>query len=287
MFRKLARAISVRLSSLKCRRGANPLRRLSMKCHAWSVRTRDALKEAFLVCKYSITIQWIKLRMALAPHRIPGTIRGLRKSGLLASMVLLSLILFMGHTATVAWLTYTTPTTRNTFQVGRMELQVSYRNDKMTEFLPMTEYSSVFNDEALYEPGFTQVVYFKVKNTGTIPFDYRISARDFISEKGVNIFGRTFDLADYLYFGMVTAPSLPELESRLATREAAEAVAQELASQKLGTYAKDGSRLTMNQEEYAAIIIYMPWFVGNEANYNNNPPQITMGITVTAQQPRN
>lgn len=286
MIKKLIRSISVRLSAIRCRRGSNSLRRFSMKFHAGSVKAADALKEAFLVCKYGITIAWLQLRMALSSQRLPGTLRSLRKSGMLASLVLLSLILFMGHTATIAWLTFTTPTTRNTFQVGRMELQVSYRNDTMNEFLPMTEESAVFNDEALYEPGYTQVVYFKVQNTGTIPFDYRITARDYVSIKSTNVFGRTFDLADYIYFGMITAPTLEKLESRLSTREATEAVALELASQKLGSYAKDGSRLTMNQQEYAAIILHMPRFVDNEANHNGKAPEIIMGVTVSAQQPR-
>lgn len=286
MIKKLVRSISVRLSAMRCRRGSNPLRRMSMKFHAGSVKVRDALKEAFLVCKYGITIKWLELRMALSPQRLPGTLRSIRKSGVLVSLIVFILILFMGHTATIAWLTYTTPTTRNTFQVGHMDLQVSYRNDNMTEFAPMLEDSAVFNDEALYEPGYTQVVYFKVQNNGTVPFDYRITARDYISIKSTNIFGRSFDLADYIYFGMITAPTLEELESKLSTREAAEAVAKDLASQKLGTYTKDGSRLTMNQQEYAAIVLHMPRFVDNEANHNGKEPTIIMGVTVSAQQPR-
>lgn len=298
MLSKFRQALSIRLSAMKRK---FRLGRISVPLHVWGTNVRENVKEAFLVCKYGLTIQWLKLRMALSPGNLrtlparfwawlcalPATFRGLRKSGVLASLVVLSLILLMGHSATVAWLTYTTPTTRNTFQVGQMNLYVGYRHDGMTDFQPMTIDSSVFNDEAIYEPGYTQVVYFQVKNNGNIPFDYRISARDYQSIEAENVYGRKFDLADYLYFGMVTAPTQAELEAMLESRQEAQDWAKDLASQKLGTYTRDGSRLAPGQEEYAAIVLYMPWFVDNEANHSGTAPQVIMGVTVNAQQVKN
>ena len=51
-------------------------------------------------------------------------------------------------------------------------------------------------------------------------------------------------------------------------------------------YSIPSSRLEVNREEYAALIVWMPTEVGNEANYKTGAdiPQVTLGVTVHAQQ---
>ena len=213
---------------------------------------------------------------------LPATLRELRKNALLVSCALLALWLFLGTTTSMAWLTYTTPAERNSFQVGEMKLEVDYRNDKMSDYAEMTENSRVFNDEALYEPGYTQVVYFRVKNGGNVDFDYQMSVRDFKSVDSVNVYGDPLHLPEYLRFGIVTASTEPEL-----TRKVAQAIAdKEMEQYCLGEYSQRGAMLAQGAMEYAALIVCMPESIGNDANYlrGHAVPQVSLGVTVYAQQ---
>ena len=65
----------------------------------------------------------------------------------------------------------------------------------------------IFDDHALYEPGYTQVVYLKVENTGDVPFDYRLAVDVNDVTIGTNVFGGKIYLPDYLKFGVIFADS--------------------------------------------------------------------------------
>ena len=317
-FTRIKQAVSGRLLSLKHKFGKAQVQRFAATVNARMQSARDWWKETFLITKCALLILTIKVSMALAPEArkgyrqwlkdlpgqftkenfkkwaaaflawcktLPETLRGLRKSGVLASLTLFALLLFMGHSATAAWLTYTTPVERNSFQVGKMDLHVEYRNDLTNGYVNMTEASKLFKDEALYEPGYTQVVRLYVRNDGNVPFDYAFVVRDYQSEPGRNVFGREFDLADHLKFGIVTADTEAALEAMLAPRDAARSLAQEYANLSLNGYSKRGlGTLQKGDDGYAALIVWMPEYVGNEANYREKAPQISLGITVYAQQ---
>lgn len=212
---------------------------------------------------------------------LPNTLQELRKNALLMSCALLVLWLLMGTTTTLAWFTDTTPTARNTFAVGKMDLQVAYKNDKTPDYTPMNDDSKVFLDEALYEPGYTQVVYLRITNAGDMDFDYRITVRDFLSVDSTNVYGKPLHLPEYLRFGLVTAAAEPELDRALA-RQIAD---QEMEEYCLGEYSETNYQLKAGEEAYAALVVYMPEHVGNDANYRGETvPQVTLGITVYAQQ---
>ena len=188
----------------------------------------------------------------------------------------------MRATATFAWFNDSVTSGNNMIVSGTLDVEMEYFDG--VNWTPVGESTKLFDEEALWEPGYTQVVYFRVTNTGDIPFDYNINVRDVDSIDSENVYGDNLHLPDYLYFGMTTAPTQQELLNQLSTRAAAQHWAQELAVDKLGTYSKQGSQLAPGETDYAALVVYMPWYVGNEANHAGRAPQVIMGVSVNAQQ---
>lgn len=206
------------------------------------------------------------------------------KKALVLSACLMLMWVIFGAGTTLAWFTDTTETARNSFIVGKMDLNVEYKNDQMIDYEPVDAQTPVFNDAALYEPGYTQVVYLKIANNGTVDFDYKLSVDRYSYEDSINVYGRNLHLPAHLRFGVVFAESEPELE-----RKTAQALTepQRMDLLMLNQYAKkDTVTVKIGKARYAALIVYMPEEVGNEANHmkNYDPPRVELGLTVFAQQ---
>lgn len=319
-FTRIRQAVSGRLMTLKHKFGKAQFQRYRALFHARRLEARDWMKESWLIVKCAVLIALCKLQMALTPEALrsyrqwlknlpsrftkenfqkwgaaflawlkslPPKLRSMRKSGLLASLTLFALLLFMGHASSVAWLTYTTPATVNSFQVGRMDLVVNYKNDTMSEFAVMTSDTPIFKNEALYEPGYTQLVYLKVTNKGSIPIQYKLTTGSYHSEPSTNVYGEKFKLDNYLCYGVAFDQDLDQLAAKVSPRSAAKQIAATPVAGNLEQLsALSTSHLAPEATEYAAIIIRMPESVGNEANHDKNapPPKITLGVTVYAQQ---
>ena len=208
-----------------------------------------------------------------------------RKAALALSACLFVLWWALGTGATLAWFS-DVETVRNEFRIGLLDLDVSYKNDIITEYTPLKGATEVFYDEALYEPGYTQVVYLKIENNGDVDFNYKVTVTIEDFTNGKNAWGKEIYLPNYLRYGVVFAESETELQEmvrdRLNTR----------------TYAINDWRMLDTWSEispyifeagenphYAALIIYMPEEVGNAANYRGFvEPRVELGITVFAQQ---
>lgn len=208
--------------------------------------------------------------------------KSIKKKALVLSLCLLLIWGVLGTGATIAWFTDTTPTAVNTFDVGLLDLQVSYKKDGMDEFKPVDESVRVFNDEALYEPGYTQVIYLEIKNAGEVDFNYKLSVDVRGYRNSTNVFGMTLHLPDFLRFGVVFGDSVPALDRELAQSYAN----QTFRSQELNQYAQKDIEIAKGGVRYAAIVLYMPEEVGNAANHmaGVKPPEVHLGITVYAQQ---
>ena len=214
-----------------------------------------------------------------------------RKTALAFSAFLFVIWWALGTGATLAWFS-DADTVRNEFRIGLLDLDVSYKNDIVTEYTPLKGATKVFNDRALYEPGYTQVVYLKIDNNGDVDFNYKVSVtvQDFTT--GKNAWGEDIYLPNYLRYGVVFAESEEELEELVKDRLHARDHATEDWGA-LGTWSKESpyTHLVQKKQEdpeyahYAALILYMPEEVGNAANYvGMTVPQVDLGITVFAQQ---
>ena len=187
----------------------------------------------------------------------------------------------LGTGASLAWFTDTSPEINNIFHFSEFDLVVSHRltDGKWEEVDGQTK---IFDEEALYEPGYVQVVYLKVENKGTVPFKFDTAVNVNGCIKAINVFGQPFMLQEYLKFGLATANTEEEMKNSIPDRDAA----VEIANEPLHNYYKSGSfELTPGKTKYIALIVRMPEEVGNVANYRGDTvPEVDLGITVKADQ---
>ena len=186
----------------------------------------------------------------------------------------------LGTGASLAWFTDTSPEINNIFHFAEFDLVVSHRltDGKWEEVDSQTK---IFDEEALYEPGYVQVVYLKVENKGTIPFEFYTAVNVNGCIEATNVFGQRFMLQDYLKFGITTADSEDAMKNSVPDRNAA----VKLADMPLHNYDTETAVLEPGGVKYIALIVRMPEEVGNIANYRGNTvPKVELGITVKADQ---
>lgn len=208
-----------------------------------------------------------------------------RKAALALSACLFVLWWALGTGATLAWFS-DHDEVRNAFQIGMLQLDVSYRNDIVTEYTHLEAATEVFNDSARYEPGYTQVVYLKIDNLGDVAFNYKVAVTVEDSQNGENAWGEEIYLPEYLRYGVVFGKTEAEVREQVKDRLTSRTHAPNDWGT-LGTWSKL-SPYTFGGEEqthYVALIVYMPEEVGNAANYRGTTePSVELGITVFAQQ---
>lgn len=207
------------------------------------------------------------------------------KAALVFSSLLFILWWALGTGATLAWFS-SADTVRNEFRIGLLDLNVFYKNDIITEYTPLKGATEVFYDEALYEPGYTQVVYLKIENNGDVDFNYKVAVTvaDFVN--GKNAWGEDIYLPNYLRYGVVFGETEAEVQEMVKDRLAAREQAPDDWGM-LGTWSEKSPYTFEAGEEphYAALIIHMPEKVGNVANYRGfTVPKVYLGVTVFAQQ---
>ncbi len=208
-----------------------------------------------------------------------------RKAALALSSCLFVLWWALGTGATLAWFS-DADTVRNEFQIGLIDLEVSYKNDIVTEYTSLQGTTKAFNDQARYEPGYTQVVYLQIENRGDIDFQYKVAVTVDKVVTGKNQWGEDIYLPNYLRYGIVFGKTEAEVQTLVADRIAARAHAPH-DWQTLGTWSEVSPYLFAAGEDahYAALVVYMPEEVDNEANYRGvTEPRVELGITVFAQQ---
>lgn len=189
----------------------------------------------------------------------------------------------LGTGASLAWFSDVSNEIKNVFHVAEFDLEVSHRLEDGT-YEVVDSQTKLFDDNALYEPGYVQVVVLKIENKGSVPFDFKTAVNVTDYTVATNLFGRQFNLQDYLRFGLVTADTEEELDDLIETRD----LAKNVATMKLNNYATDLAELEEDGVVYMALIVRMPEEVDNEANYRGNTvPKVELGIIVSATQQKN
>ncbi len=200
------------------------------------------------------------------------------KKSLLASglSLLCCVALLLG--TTFAWFTDNVTSGRNTITAGNLDVEL-YAMDDAGDYQPVRQNESLFDDKALWEPGHTEVVYLKVKNEGTLALKYQLAVTVANETPGTNVDGEAFNLSDYLVFGQAAGTT----ETIYKTRAAAQTAAGDTMG--LNDYTKPGNLLS-GEEEYVALVVYMPEGVDNKANYKTGTaaPSIQLGVSVVATQ---
>ena len=206
-----------------------------------------------------------------------------KKIALSVSLVLLLLWGVLGTGASLAWFVDTDGEVKNVFHFAEFDLEVSHRLEDGT-WETVAQDTKIFDDEALYEPGYTQVVYLKIENKGTVPFDFKTAVTVTDYTLATNVFGQSFQLQDYLKFGLTTADTEEALQAKAADRN----LANKVATMPLSNYATEVASLDAKGTVYMAIVVRMPEDVSNVANYRGDvTPRVNLGLIVTATQQAN
>ena len=199
------------------------------------------------------------------------------RSALALSIVLIIVWSLLGTASTIAWFS-DSDTIVNTFQFG--DLNVELYRKVGNDYDLVTEGTKLFKDEALYEPGYTQVVYLKVKNAGTVPFDYKLAVLPTNIEDGTNVFGQPIHLPDYLKFGVV----VKDTEEKVLAATQNRADTRNYADTKLNNYDEAQTDLAVGAEQYIALVVCMPEEIGNEANFRIKEASVDLAVKVKAMQ---
>ncbi len=200
------------------------------------------------------------------------------KKALLASALSIVVCLAMLIGSTFAWFTDSVTSGKNTIVAGNLDVELEYKKQGDTNWQKVTKETSLFDSDALWEPGHTEVVYLKVHNAGSLALKYQLSVTVDSETAGTSVLGNEIKLSNYLMFGQAEGQ-----QNAFADRDDAISAVQTTA-EKLGDYSKE-STLLANDEEYVALVVYMPETVGNEANYRGDAvPTIDLGVSLTATQ---
>lgn len=205
------------------------------------------------------------------------------KRALLTSVLALVLSLAMLAGTTFAWFTDTASTGVNRIVSGNLDVGLEYW-DKESGWLDAEDSKDLFDENALWEPGYTQIVYLKVKNGGNLALTYAMQITPVHETVGVNVDGEEFKLSDYIQFGWAVITVGEDDTFQFADRDAARAAVGEGVH--LGEELRRQAELPLKAgaEELVALVAWMPEDVGNKANYRNVAPSIELSLKVLATQ---
>ena len=200
------------------------------------------------------------------------------QKSLFLSAVSLMLCVVMLVGMTFAWFTDSVTNKNNKIASGNLDAKLMYSKDGET-WTEVESDTKIFGENALWEPGYTEVIYLKVKNAGNLALKYKIGMNIAQETAGINVNGEQFKLSEYIKFGV------KETETVYENRQAVDAVKADSSPLSAG-YAGEDKELKKGEEsKMMALVVYMPDDVGNVANHNGiNVPSIDLGVSMVATQ---
>ncbi len=183
---------------------------------------------------------------------------------------------------TFAWFTDTATTGVNTIVAGNLDVVLEYWNG--TDWVEVNEQTKLFNEDAKYEPGFTEVAYLRIRNNGSLSLKYDLKVNVTNEVAGKTKDGKPIKLSEHLKFGVITSALNKDVEI-FETRAKAVAAVEGIATG-LKSYSTNGYVELAPEGYYTmALVVFMPTTVGNEANHDGvNVPSIDLGVSLFATQ---
>ena len=209
------------------------------------------------------------------------------RRALLTSVLALVLSLAMLAGSTFAWFTDTASTGVNRIVSGNLDVGLKYwgvGEDGRKTWLTAENSKELFDENALWEPGYTQIVYLKVENNGNLALTYAMQITPVHETVGVNVDGEEFKLSDYIKFGWTTFTADENGTPVALDREAAQTGVGEGAQLGKTLHRQAAEPMEAGAEELVALVAWMPEDVGNEANYSTVQPTIELSLKVLATQ---
>ena len=213
-----------------------------------------------------------------------STKRALLTSGL---ALLLCLSMFVG--TTFAWFTDSVVSGNNKIVAGNLDIELEHYvvdENGVGSWETVSGATNLFSD-SLWEPGYTEVVYLRLSNLGTLALKYELAINIVSETPGTNVAGDEFYLSDYIKMGVVEnidGQNNPYSKDAAGRAKAiAEATNATIISE---GYVADGEMAADADDLYLAVVVYMPTSVDNVANYltDTDAPEINLGINLIATQ---
>lgn len=201
------------------------------------------------------------------------------KHALLASVLSIVMCFAMLIGSTFAWFTDEVKSGMNKIVAGNLDVELEYSLDGTT-WTAVNETTNMFKEDALWEPGYTEVVYLRVSNVGSLALKYQFGINVADKVIGKTADDKDIDLSDFVEFGIV------ETEAIFADRAAARAAVDgNTALISAGYSSAEGHLIAGEKSNILALVVYMPETVDNAANYaGDNQPSINLGINLVATQ---
>lgn len=219
------------------------------------------------------------------------------KRSILSSVMAVVLCFAMLLGTTFAWFTDTVASSTNLITAGNLDIALEYKTQWSDEWAPVDENTKLFKEGALYEPGYTEVVFLRVSNVGSLALKYILSLNITNEEGSTNVNGEKFMLSDYLQVGTYLQDEYNSgfnyadilMPNMFGTR------ANALNNVDLATLAKADLKVTEEPRpilpgektaQVAAIVLTMPTDIENAANtmVGYELPYVELGVRLYATQ---
>ena len=222
------------------------------------------------------------------------------KTALMTSVLSMLLCITMFVGTTYAWFSSGFTNTQNNIMAGTLDVALEYYDTSMItsgstngNWVEVDENTKIFDPDAKYEPGYTEVVYLRVVNKGSLALKYQLGVSVNSEQQGINKNGEQFKLSDYIMFGVADTDvgentyQFSAYNKTDADRKAArDSVADTAAIIGLGYRSKPAVlNADTNKIDYLTMVVYMPETVGNEANAQpGKEASINLAIDLFAAQ---
>lgn len=218
-----------------------------------------------------------------------------RRALLLSALALLVCVSMLVG-STYAWFTDSVVSANNIIKSGTLDVVLEYKTNWNDAWAPVEPDTKLFAENAKFEPGYTEVLFLRVSNAGSLALKYNLKVDVISEDPSTNMAGEEFKLSEHLKVGTYVMDEMASganyanllMPSMFGTREAAlgsvASTMQPLASLVLG---QDSAVLPGDDTaQVAVLVLNMPESVGNEANFKTGveAPKINLGITLLATQ---
>ena len=218
------------------------------------------------------------------------------KRALLLSTLALLVCLSMLVGSTFAWFTDSVVSANNIIKSGNLDVTLEYKTNWSNTWAEVESDTKLFAEDAKFEPGYTEVVFLRVANAGSLALKYQLKI-DILSETtSTNVAGEEFKLSDYLQVGTYVMDEYSSganyadilFPGMFGSREAALSTVAGNMQQLTGFTLQGGGALVAGEQssQIVALVLNMPETVGNEANHKTgvDAPKINLGVTLLATQ---
>lgn len=232
------------------------------------------------------------------------------RNSLLGSVLLMLLSCAMLLGTTFAWFSDTTTSGAATIQAGNLKVGLEYAKQPgpneadqtlKWETLSGTTQANLFSGNQLFEPGYTGIVYFRVKNEGSLALKYTYTISVTENTLGKHDVSSTqtssdIDLTQYINLwvaeddGRTEAYPVKNIGTdpwKNSSLPSAKGIGSQDSGKAETVYTRKVESETLKNGQTGnviAIAVRMPSNTSNEANHNGNAPSFKLSFNVMATQ---